>query len=75
MRLFLTWFEERPCKGLFPADHPGVECVLDELQRLLLDVAERGFFQVPDHVRGDAENACDLVYLELACLQELCLLG
>src|SRR5690554_3157698 len=75
MRLLLIGCQQCTRKRLLPADDPRVEGVFDELQRLLLDVAKRGLLQVPHHVRGDAEDARDLVDLELACLQKLRLLG
>ncbi|CRH93323.1 Uncharacterised protein [Chlamydia trachomatis] len=58
---------------MFEADHPRVQRVLHKLQRLLLNIGKRGFFEVTDHVRRDTENAGDFVDLKLPRLQKLCL--
>ena len=60
---------------LLPAGNPRGKRVFHEFQRLLLDVRERGFIQVANHVRRDAEYPGNLVNLEFARFQKLGLLG
>ena len=60
--------------GLLPADHPGVQGVFHELQRLLLNIRKARLFQVAYHVRRHSENSSDLIDLEFSRLQKLRLL-
>ena len=60
--------------GLLPADHPGVQRVFYELQRLLLNIRKARLFQVTHHVGRHSENSRDLIDLEFSRLQKLRLL-
>ena len=60
--------------GLLPTDDPGVEGVFHKLKGLLLNIRKARLFQVAHHVGRDSENSSDLIDLEFACFQELCLL-
>ena len=65
--------QEGLAHGLFPPGYPGPQGVFHKFQRLLLDVGESGFFQIPDHMRRYPEDSGDLINLELPGFQELCL--
>src|SRR5690606_814574 len=57
--------------GRFNATKPWQEAVLDEFQRLVLDVAECRAAQVLEHVRRQIEPARHLFDLEFPSLEEL----
>ena len=60
--------------GLLPADHPWVQRVFHELQRLLLNIRKARLFQVANHVGRHPENSSDLIDLEFSRFQKLRLL-
>ena len=63
--------QQRLHERLLPAHHPRVQCVLDEFQALVLNIAEGGLLQIADQVERDTKNPGDLIQLELAGLEEL----
>ena len=71
MRAFLAVGQQVAPYGLLDTHSPWPDRVHYELKRLLLDVAERSFFEVAYHVRRNSEHPGNFGNLEFAGFQKL----
>ena len=67
----LLFGKERAVHGLLYPHQPRPYGMHGKVDRLVLDVRERGVLKISHQMRRHSEYPADLVHLELPCLQEL----